>query len=181
MLEPIDVLTIISVSIRPSENSFSFYNTVFPVPNILSIVDIGKCAFSIELAIFEASLIDPRAGDIPALAIFDPIFKLPLIIPPIAKTLPALPMRHIAPPPTLINIPLKRIRVHSNPLSLILFNLPLINTSIIIDISAMAMSTTLEECALVVGAVFEEELTFAMEFVVFPTTQVETIGGLHLG
>lgn len=109
MLKPIDVLTIISVSIRPSKDSFSFYNTIFPVPNILSIVDIGKCAFSIELAIFEGALIDPRAGDIPALAIFDPIFKLPLIIPPIAKTLPALAMWHIAPPPALINIPLKRI------------------------------------------------------------------------
>jgi hypothetical protein len=57
MFEPIEILPLISVAIRPSEYSKPFNKSVLSLPIILPIINIRKNTVAMEIAVGELALI----------------------------------------------------------------------------------------------------------------------------
>lgn len=180
MFKSINIFALIFISVRPSKNSFALYYSIFPLTDILAIINIGKWPFTIEFSIFEISFVYAWVRNISAFAIFDSILELTFIVWAIRKFLLPITCRHIVNPLSFIAIPLIRIIIAAIAIRLIVTDSSLIHTAIVIYVTTLTCSCALFESALIIRAVFEVELAFAVKLIVLPLSQIIPVWDLHL-
>ncbi len=174
------VLSFIPVSVGPTKNSISWDHTNSPFALIISIIGIIKRTLSFKVPIFEWSFINTRIAYIMTKSLFHSIYKLSFVIWSIGKLLFTFSWRHVVNPMSIIFIALKRIMKGPFSVSFIIFNISLINASIIKNIPALSMGISQQKCSLIIRAVCKKKLTFAIKFTIRPFSMIAAFGSLNL-
>ena len=89
-------------------------------------------------------------------------------------------MRYILKPLSYVFIILKGIEICPFSVGFVVSDLAFIDATVVKNVSALAFGFTRSKGTLVVGAIFEEKLTAAMEFLVGPLTSIVSFRFAHL-
>lgn len=173
LLQPIHVLPLVPVPVGPSENALPLNHPINPISSKGAMINVSESSFSVEMPVFELSLVNSRVWYISAESVFDSIRKLSLIIRAIRKLLFPFSRWYIPHPLTLIIVTLKRITVFSIPVGIVFLYLPFIHAPIIEDIPSLPVRIVVGESSLIVRSILKVKFPFSMEFSIFPLSNVE--------
>jgi len=172
MFHALWILSFIPVSIRPSKNSESLYQAIFPFPLVLPIINISKCSLPMKVAIYKSALINSGVADIMSETTFNSMKKISFVVGAIQKFLFCFSMWSVFMPLAVILIALKRIIIGAGTISLIIFNFSLINAAIIVKISSLPMSDSLFKSTLEICSILKKNLSFSMILVAWPLSVI---------
>jgi hypothetical protein len=143
MLEPIKILTFITVAIGPGEHTEPFNQSILPLTIVLPIINIGEDTIAMEVAVGELALVDAWVADIVPKSWLDAVEKLSLVVGTVLELLFPLAVGDVVFPLPVVLVALVGVVVDALAVGFIILDLSLVHAAVVIAIPTLTMRNPL--------------------------------------